>query len=254
MPRKPVTWDGTDFQGQPFRFDSGLTWDGFVSAPDTKMPQLRVLLGFGDLADHEVVELADNVRLNLYTHSYWTGLAGATPPNPPPLTAPTLQTATEEFSDAISAADTGGPMATAAKDLKREALIGLLRQLALYVQQNHGNVLENLLASGFDAVSLNRAQTVLETPVIRKIDQEVSGQLILRLAKAITNALCYRARHAEIVNGVPGPWVDDGIFRNSRRMIIPNLTRGKEYTFQVAAVGGLNGLSDWGTGGPEICK
>lgn len=254
MPRKPVTWDGTDFQGQPLRWDSGLTWDGFVSSPDKKMPQLRVLLGFGDLADHEVVELADNVRLNLYTHPYWTALAGGTPPKPPPVTAAALQTATEEFSDAIAAAEDGGQTSIAARDAKREVVIGFLRQLALYVQQNHGNDLENLLTSGFDAVSTNRTQTALETPVIRKIDQEVSGQLILRLAKAITNALCYRARHAEVVNGMAGAWVDDGIYRSSRRMVIPNLTRAKEYVLEVCAVGGINGQSDWGKGGPEICK
>lgn len=35
MAKVPITWDGTNpLTGQPFRWDEGLTWDGFIETPD----------------------------------------------------------------------------------------------------------------------------------------------------------------------------------------------------------------------------
>ena len=99
-----------------------------------------------------------------------------------------------------------------------------------------------LLASGFDAVSTSRALTA---PSITDILNGNSGQLLPRIT-AVANARCYEVRYAAIgPNGAPGPWQNGGLFTSSRAINIGGLTPGTSYSFQVRAVGGSTGYSDW---------
>ena len=241
MPPTPATWDGQDSQGHPLRWDTpGLTWDGNIPEPQPqptkRMPQLRVLLGFTNAPDHSLEETAQAVLESLFGNAAYPS---------PPVTQPALQAALTAFSQSIAAAQMGGPGDTADKNNKRDALIALLRQLAGYVQLHHGNDLAVLLASGFDAVSTNRAPAPMVGPTIRDILNGNSGQLILRVTP-VRNARGYEIRHAAIgAGGVPGPWQSPGIFTNSRSMPVNGLTPGTNYTFQVRAVGSGNNYSDW---------
>lgn len=205
------------------------------------MNQLRVLLGFTSASDPAVLEKGQAVHDTLYTSPLW-----AVPPNPAiPVTAAALDTAMAAFSSAMAAADQGGPADTADKNAKREALISLLRQLAGHVQENHGNDLAKLLASGFEAVSTNRASVPLTPPTIKDILNGMSCQLILRVGR-IDNAKAYEVRYALIgPGGAPGPWQAGGLFTSSRAMPVGGLTPGGNYQFQVRAVGGSTGYSDW---------
>ena len=245
MPPTPLTWDGSDAQGQPLRWDSpGLTWDGFL--PETTNPpkkmQLRVQLGFTNAADHSVVERADDVLVGLYVSTLWIPLPA---PLVFPVTQAALQTARNNFSTALAAAVLGGPVATADKNNKRDVLVGLLRPLAGFVQEHHGNDMAKLLASGFEAVSTNRAQHPLAKPVIRDLLLGNTGQIIMRVG-AVATARNYEPQSALIgPGGVPGPWVSAGLFSNSRSMLVSGLTPGAEYLFRVRAVGGSTGYSDW---------
>ena len=237
MAQIPLTWDGTDAQGNPLRWDSpGLTWDGFLPQSTTRMPQLRVLLGFAAASDHALEETAQSVLDNLYT-------APAYPA--PPVLQPALETALGDFSAAIAAASTGGPQETADKNNKRDILVGLLRLLAAYVQGKHGNNLATLLSSGFEAVSTNRASVPLEKPSIKEILNGNSGQLLPRIDR-VKNAKSYEVRYCLLApNGTPGPWVDGGIFGSTRNLAINGLNPGDNYQFQIRAVGGSTGYSDW---------
>lgn len=238
MAKIPITWDGTDAQGEPLRFDTpGLTWDGFVPQPKKKtMPQLRVLLGFTGAIDHAIEQLATTVSVKMYPNTDFPD---------PPVTKVALTTAIANFSAAISAADIGGPEDTAFKNNMRAELVALLRQLAGYVQENHGNDLAVLLSSGFEAVSTNRASAPLEQPVIRDVVNGNSGQLIVR-STAVPNAKCYEGRCALVgPDGAPGPWVSAGLFTSSRGMTFTGLTPGAMYICAVRAVGGSTGYTDW---------
>ena len=42
-----------------------------------------------------------------------------------------------------------------------------------------------------------------------------------------------------------GDWASAGLFQNSRGLIVTGLTSGTMYAFQVRAVGGSTGQSDW---------
>jgi hypothetical protein len=222
------------------RWDTpGLTWDGNIPEPPTqpkKMPQLRVLLGFTNAPDHSVEETAQAVLDHLYGNPAY--------PDPPVL-QPALQAVLTAFSHAIAAAHQGGPADTADKNNKRDIVIDLLRQLAGYVQSKHGNNLATLLTSGFEAVSTNRSSSPLNAPTIKDILNGNTGQLILRVSP-IANASNYEVRFAAIgAGGAPGPWQGGGVFGNSRSMPVNNLTPGTNYIFQVRAIGGSTGYSDW---------
>lgn len=200
------------------------------------MAQLRVLLGFASAADHSLEETTSSVIRKLY---------GNTAYPTPPVTLADLQAAQTAFTAAIATAAQGGPTDTADKNNKREALIGLLRQLAGYVQTKCNNDLATLLSSGFDAVSTNRASTPLLAPTIKDIINGNSGQLVIRVGP-IANAKCYEVRYALIgAGGTPGPLQNGGLFTNSRSMAVGGLTPGGNYQFQVRAVGGSTGFSDW---------
>jgi hypothetical protein len=82
-------------------------------------------------------------------------------------------------------------------------------------------------------------------PAIRDILNGNSGQFILRVS-AIPNARAYEVRHAAIgTGGTPGPRQNGGLFTNSRSMPINGLAPGTNYTFQIRAIGGSTGYSDW---------
>ena len=242
----PITWNGTDAQGNPLRWNQpGLTWNGLVPEPQTKpkkMPQLRVQLGFTNAPDHSVVERTDDVLGGLYVSDLWN-------PLPAGLSFPVAQadllTARTDFSDSVAAADMGGPADTADKNNKRDVLVGLLRRLASFVQDHHGNDMAKLLASGFEAVSTNRAPQPLDKPVIRDIVHAGVGRQTLRVGP-VANTKNYRLRYALLgAGGAPGPWQDGGLFSNSQQILATGLPPGAEHIFQVQAIGGSTGQSDW---------
>jgi hypothetical protein len=245
MAKIPVTWNGLNSKGQPLKWgDPELVWNGFLpeTPTPTKKMQLRVQLGFTNAADHSVAERTEAVIGGLYVSELWNPLPAGTSF---PVTEADLQAGLDSFTTAMAAADAGGPADTAAKNNRRDALVALLRKLAGFVQSNHGNDMAKLLASGFEAVSTNRARTPLEKPSILDILNGNTGQLVLRVG-AIANSQNYEVQFALIgAGGTPGPWTGAGLFSNSRSMPVNGLTPGSEYTFRVRAVGGSTGYSDW---------
>ncbi len=237
MAPKPITWDGKDSQGKPLLWDTpGLTWDGFVPERRRTMAYLRVQLGFSNAPDHSVEEVAGAVINGLYGNA-----AYATPPVP----KTDLQAALTSFTAAIAAQQHGGTASTADKNSKRDTLVGMLRQLAAFVQQNCNNDMPTLLASGFDAVTTSHAQIPLAKPVIASMDNGNSGQLLVKVTPVPT-ARCYEMRFALVgAGGAPGPMQSAGMFTNSRSMPLIGLTAGSMYQAQVRAVGGSTGYSDW---------
>jgi phosphoserine aminotransferase len=86
---------------------------------------IKVSLGFGRLSDGELDNFAQGVI------SAITG--NATYPTPP-VTIANLQAATDDFIAKLAAAQNGGVADTAAKNNSRQTLLGDLRQVASYVQ------------------------------------------------------------------------------------------------------------------------
>jgi len=192
---------------------------------------LRISLSFAKLPDMEVDNFAQGVV---------DGMTGNAAYPAPPVTMANLQTAKNDFTAKIAAAQTGGPPDTAAKNNSRQTLLGLLRQLASYVQINCNNDMALLLSSGFQAMSTNRAQSPLEQPQSPVIKNGSSGQLVASVSP-VKNTSMYEGR----IKGPAGDWMPSVFTGDSQHITFDGLTPGTNYTVQVRALGGSTGQSDW---------
>jgi hypothetical protein len=181
---------------------------------------------------NDVANLADDVI---------DGMTGNAAFPSPPITAPDLTTLNTAFRTAITAADAGGPMQTAAKNKAYSAVTDALRKDANYVEIQSDNDLETLLSSGYDVISTNRAQAPLDQPVIGEISNLATTQILLRL-QSILNAKSYQVQLASAANG---PWSEAGIYTQARRIVLLGLTPGTIYFVRVRAIGGSTGYSEW---------
>ena len=161
----------------------------------------------------------------------------------PPVTVAALTTAQTAFEPAAAAVTAGGGLAqTAARDATRETLIGLLRQLALFVQQVAQGNKETILAAGFEPVEVgHHPQSPLAKAVIQQVKNEVSGQLLVRLQPE-HNAVAYEG---QISTDGSKTWQPAGVFQQARRIVIEGLTPGTTYAFHFRALGGSTGHGDW---------
>ena len=192
---------------------------------------LKVSLGFARLPDGELDNFAQGVI------SAMTGNAAY---QSPPVTMAALQTATDDFTDKIAKAQTGGPGDTAAKNNSRQSLLGLLRILASYVQMNCQNDMATLLGSGFQAQSTSRASSPLDQPQSLSIKNGTSGQLVASV-DPVKNTSMYEGR----IKGADGNWLPSVFTGDSQHITFNGLTPGTVYTVQARALGGSTGQSDW---------
>ena len=192
---------------------------------------VKVSLGFAKLPDVELDNFAQGVI---------DGMTGNTKFPTPPITMAALGTARADFSTKIAAAKAGGPADTAAKNNSRQVLLGMLRQLASYVQMICQDDLALLLESGFEAQSTNRARLVLQQPQGLVLKNGVSGQLVASVTP-IKNTNMYEGR----IKGPTGDWMPSVHTGDSQHIIFDGLTPGLVYTAQVRSLGGAAGQSDW---------
>jgi hypothetical protein len=194
------------------------------------MPKYRVSLAFAELPDDS---------LDDFTGAIIAGVTGNAAFPTPPVAVAQLTTLKTAFESALAARG-HGPVATAAKNNAREALIDALRKDANYVENQSNNDLAVLLSSGYEAASTNRAQAPLEKVQIIAVDHSQSGQLKLRIVP-VDNAKGFDGR---IKNGTADYGPPES-FASSRAIVFKNLTPGTTYTMQVRAVGGSTGTGDW---------
>jgi hypothetical protein len=203
------------------------------------------------IADGLLTQSAD--RLITIAGAIIKGMTGNPSFPSPPVDLNTVQAAVDELSAALSAQPNGGPAATAEKNNKKEVLIGLLRSLRHYVDDRCCNDLSILLSSGFQAAVTTRVRSPLANPSILNVGFGNSTEMVLRVTP-IAHAKCYEIRSATIGAGnVPGPWQPAGLFTSSRVMKIASLIPGTIYAFQVRAIGGATGYSDWSNPVSRMC-
>jgi hypothetical protein len=171
----------------------------------------------------------------------------------PPVDMKTVQAAVDDLSAAMAAQPNGGPAATAEKRNRMEALIVLLRRLRPYVEHNCGNDLSVLLSSGFQAAVNTRVRSPLANPSILNVSLGNSTEMVLKVTP-IKHAKCYEVRCGAVIAGnTPDPLQTIGMYTSSRVMKIVGLTPGMTYMFQVRAIGGSTGYSDWSNPVSRMC-
>jgi hypothetical protein len=148
-----------------------------------------------------------------------------------------LQTA---FQNGITGAAQGGKVNTALKNEARDALVSAMRQLAAYVQSLVPTLtLSQVLTSGFDVVNPNTTPLPLTQPVFT-LDNSVTTQLAVSLT-AVKNAKAYQLQYAIGT----GPWLEAGIYPNTKDIVLKNLTPGTVYNVRIRAIGGSTQYSEW---------
>jgi hypothetical protein len=164
-----------------------------------------------------------------------------------------VQAAADELNAALAAQAHGGMAATAEKNNKQEALIALLRKLKHYVEDNCGNDLAVMLSSGFQSAATTRNRSPLANPAILDVYLGNRAELAVKVTP-IARAKCYEVRMAGVGSGnLPGSWQTAGLFTSSQSMKIAGLVPGTTYVFQVRAVGGSTGFSDWSNPVSRMC-
>jgi hypothetical protein len=170
-----------------------------------------------------------------------TGLTGNADLSDPPVKPVDLGTLKKTFDDAIVAAAAGGVLLTAQKDAARAALVTALNKDASYVDINCDEDLAILLSSGFQPVSTNRAQIVLDAPEVIGAGYGQAGEIKLRVT-GDPNRKAIQGRIKAASGGEFGPVIT---FKNSKNILFKGLTAGTTYVMQLCGLGGSTGQSDW---------
>ena len=198
---------------------------------------------------HNYAQFSDGDLLKRSTEVHGALVDNAAEATGCPVTAADLDTANKDFSTKCGALAQGGKAATIDRDISREALIGLLNQIAAWLEgKAQGNV-DIITMFHFDYTTPGHHAAVAPgKPAIKAILNEATTQLKLRV-NPVPNAHSYLVQYR--VNG--GAWVTAGVFTNSRGMVVTGLTPGTSYEFRVQAVGGKNMCSDWSDPVSHMC-
>jgi hypothetical protein len=196
-----------------------------------KRQTVRVSLGFARLSKDEFNSFTILVIVCL-------GKNSALFPNLP-VTLIALTALQAAYQDAMNTAAVGGHKDTLALADARADLLTALRQIAAYIQ-SLGLTETQVLLSGFDVVVWKNSKITLIAPVVTGLDNSVTMQLGVYL-QAVAGAKAY---HVQYCTGT-GPWVDAGIWPNTRDIAITNLTPGTVYGVRVRGVGGSDQYGPW---------
>jgi hypothetical protein len=196
--------------------------------------QSHVSLAFAKSPAHELPDFATGLVIGLTNNA--TVFAS------PPVKPTDLDAANKTLLTANANADGGGLDDTKARDAAFAVVVGMLRQLAAYVEDTAKGDASIIAMSGFKVVQRGPSprQPLLKT-VIQAIINEVSGQLLVRLNPQ-DNAYGYEGKMSADGGKT---WQPIGTFSQARRVVVPNVTPGQTYTFIFRALGGSTGTGDW---------
>jgi len=196
--------------------------------------QAHVSLAFAKLPANELPDFTTGVVTGLTNNA--TVFAN------PPVKPTDLGAGNQTLLAANAKAVNGGTDDTNARDAAFNAVVGMLRQLAAYVEDMAKGDASVIAMSGFKVVQRGPSpRQPLAKTVIEAILNEVSGQLLLRLNPQ-SNAFGYEGRMSTDGGKTYQPI---GTFPQARRVVVPNLTPGTTYTFIFRALGGSTGAGDW---------
>ena len=222
---------------------AGLVWGPAGPTPNKTMndPNNHVSLGFKKKNGGDLVPFAQGVH---------DGVGGNAILFATPVVAMlALLAAIADYAAKYNAAQNGGTDRIEARDAARAVLIGLLSQLAMYVEGIAQGNAETIRAAGFEPTNhSHHAPVSLVKPVVEKVLNHGSGQVQLR----VNMQRNVHSVNVQYRTGT-GAWLDGGSFPSSRLILVPGLTSGTTYEFRVQFVGGSTNTSEWSDGVNHLC-
>lgn len=187
---------------------------------------IKVLIGFSKYSDWGLFAKANHIVASLTGNAYFA------------VVEPTLvqvQAGIDAFYDALNAVQRGDTASTSLKNEKRAALITLLQDLGLNIQQKGENNRTKLLSSGFDITKTRQSAGVLAKPYITRLVQgNVKGSIEATIT-AIKGAKSYCFEVAPVPVTKETVWTPYLTTRS--KLLITGLTQGVEYAFRACGVG-----------------
>ncbi|HTD29835.1 MAG TPA: fibronectin type III domain-containing protein [Xanthomonadaceae bacterium] len=203
-------------------------------APGPKSLLAKLAIGFvGRSTDAALIAGSMRIITSL------TGNANFPAPQP---TVASLQAAHDAFVAMVAVLDRGNA-SIAKRNAARAPLQGLLRELALYVQQTSQGNRVILLSSGYPLQKSRQPTGIPAAPQNLRLKQGNSGSLIARCA-IVPGVVSYQWRYA--TNAAPAAYVMPNPTGKSN-CTITSLTPGTQYVVQARAIG-RKGTSDWSAG------
>lgn len=195
------------------------------------MPSIRTSRSYSKLPDTDASKFAGGTI---------KGLNGNPDLTNPPVPLGELSLLKQKMDGTLIAAIKGGVLANAIKDAARVALNNALDKNASYVDINCEDDMTILLSSGYEAVSTNRAQALLNPPEIIRVEYGQKGQIKLGV-KGDPNRRAIQGR----IKPLGGEFGLPISFINSRNILFGSLAAGTTYVMQLCGLGGSTGQSDW---------
>ena len=197
----------------------------------TKQRPIKAITNFRAITADAVVTMSVNLQGTVYNNLKFAGAS------PQPVDQPTLKAATDSLVAANAAAVDGGKKAVQQQKHDKEVVVKFLIQLAHWAEANCKEDMTTFLSSGFQAAASTKSRTPPLSETIRKIVQEVSGQLLLTLMK-YPGALSYEVRWGQATagGGARATWSSQPVANSKTAATISGLTPGTTYVIQARAV------------------
>ena len=199
---------------------------------------LKALDGYTKQSDVDVVKNGIAVQSSMTGNSKFPS---------PPVDLAVLKTNLDTLSGLISEAVDGSKKVIAKKNQQRQAVIGMLRLLARYVEIASQGDPAAFQTSGFQLASTTRTTTTPLSEKIRKIQRGANSGTLAVWLQAFRHAASYELRYAPVPagGGTPTTWTTDPVAGVKAPVVLTGLTPGTTYVFQARALG-KNGYTDWG--------
>ena len=155
-------------------------------------------------------------------------------PNPDPSLAD-VNAAVTEYSTALAGARTKDKVQVELKNIKRAALIAVLKSLAVYVNFTSKGDRSIMASSGFDVNKETKSATVMSAPNnFKVVSGENSGEAFLKVS-GVKGIKTYAYQYT------PDPLTDASVwvikYATTRNFTFEGLETAKKYWFRVAAIG-----------------
>ncbi|MBA3961752.1 MAG: hypothetical protein H0X40_07615 [Chthoniobacterales bacterium] len=134
-----------------------------------------------------------------------------------------------------------GRLKTAQKNAAGAAVVDALDKDASFTDIISNGGPSIIMQIGYEPVSTNRAQNMLNPPEVVAIETPQAAQLKLRV-RSDRNTKSFVGRIKKATDGDYGPTVS---FASSRKVIFTGLLGGVTYVMQLMVIGGTTGQSDW---------
>ena len=198
----------------------------------TPVRNFRINTRFTKGAFDDVNQLTLDVEDALENHLVFTK---------PPVLLTDLETQRLSYQATNTESRKGGVDRTRANAAAKQVLTDSLMQIALYCQGLGRHDLNLLLSSGFEVNSTNRTSGPLDTPSIKDILNNVSGQLTVR-GIGVLNGRMYKVRTSTDGGKT---WTEWPQFNGARLMVLQPTIPGTTYMVEICAMGGTTGQSPW---------